>query len=199
MEIIRKQIEEEDRLKDEALRKEEERKKKQKAIAMSALNATSAILGSIADIYENNGEEDAKAQAKAKNLRIAGATMDMLSGIVSAISQAMSLGPIAGPIMGAINAAIVTTAGIANISKIRNTDTSGNSAPSSTPDIGARVSAPAIIQQIPVTRTLTGASEEERLNTIAQNTSKDQRVVLVYSDVEAAGKRVEVQQEETSF
>lgn len=175
---------------------EEEKKRTKKAILMETLNATSSILGSIADIYEANGEADAKAQQKAKNLRIAGATIDMLSGIVTAISSAMQLGPIAGPIVGALNAATVTAAGIANIAKMKSTDTSGNSAPVG---VGASVYAPAVIQQVPVTRSLTGASEEERLNQIAQNTGKDQRVYLVYSDVEAAGNRVAVQNAETSF
>jgi len=187
------------KMRDQELKDEEARKKKSIALAQTGVQAVGNVLGSLADIYESNGEQDVKAQAKAKNLRIAGATMDMLSGIVSAISQAMTLGPIAGPIMGAINAGVVSTAGTMNIQKIRNTDTSGNSVPSTTPDIGAMVSAPAIIQQIPITRTLTGASEEERLNQIATNTSKDQRVILVYSDVEAAARRVEVQQDESSF
>lgn len=170
-----------------------------KAILWESMRATSAILGSIADLYEANGKADEKAQKKAKGLRIAGATIDMLGGVVTAISSAMQLGPIAGPIVGAINAAVVTAAGVANIAKIKNTDVSGNSEPSVSPDMGARVSAPAVIQQVPVTRSLTGASEEDRLNQIANNTGKDQRVVLVYSDVEAAGRRVEVQQSETSF
>lgn len=170
-----------------------------KAILWESVRATSAILGSIADLYEANGKADEKAQKKAKGLRIAGATIDMLGGVVTAISSAMQLGPIAGPIVGAINAAVVTAAGVANIAKIRNTDVSGNSEPSVSPDMGVRVSAPAVIQQVPVTRSLTGASEEDRLNQIADNTGKDQRVVLVYSDVEAAGRRVEVQQSETSF
>lgn len=175
---------------------EEEKKRTKKAILMETLNATSSILGSIADLYEANGKADAKAQEKAKNLRIAGATIDMLGGIVTAISSAMQLGPIAGPIVGALNAATVTAAGIANIAKMKSTDTSGSSAPVG---VGASVYAPAVIQQVPVTRSLTGASEEERLNQIAQNTGKDQRVYLVYSDVEAAGNRVAVQNAETSF
>lgn len=185
-------------LREQDIADQKQKREQSLAIAQASLSGMSSILGSIADIYENNGKEDAKAQAKAKNLRIAGATMDMLSGIVAAVSQAMTLGPIVGPIMGALNSAIVTAAGIANIQKIRNTDTSGNSAPSAVPT-NTLVSAPAIIQQIPVTRSLTGASEEERLNQIATNTGKDQRVVLVYSDVEAAGRRVQVQQDETSF
>ena len=199
MEIIRNQIKEEQRLKDEAQQKEEERAERKKQITMQSVQAVSSILSSLADIYESNGEADAKAQQKAKNLRIASATIDMLQGAVTAYATAQSLGVPAGPIVGAINAAAVIAAGTANIAKMKKTDTSGNSVSSSAPSIGASVSAPAIIQQVPVTRSLTGASEEERLNQIAENTAKDQRVVLVYSDVEAAGCRVQVQTAETSF
>lgn len=199
MEIIRNQIKEEQRLKDEAQQKEEERAERKKQITMQSVQAVSSILSSLADIYESNGEADAKAQQKAKNLRIASATIDMLQGAVTAYATAQSLGVPAGPIVGAINAAAVIAAGTANIAKMKKTDTSGNSVSSSAPSIGASVSAPAIIQQVPVTRSLTGASEEERLNQIAENTAKDQRVVLVYSDVEAAGRRVQVQTAETSF
>lgn len=193
---------EQERLKDEQVQKDKARAQARKALLMDSLQATSSILGSIADLYENSGEADAKAQTKAKNLRIAGATIDMLGGVVSAWASAMSPTNSALTIwgqlaMGALSSATIISAGVANIAKIKNTDTSGNSAPA-TP-IGASVSAPAIIQQIPITRTLTGASEEERLNQIATNTGKDQRVVLVYSDVEAAGRRVQVQQDESSF
>lgn len=193
---------EQERLKDEQVQKDKARAQARKALLMDSLQATSSILGSIADLYENSGEADAKAQTKAKNLRIAGATIDMLGGVVSAWASAMSPTNSALTIwgqlaMGALSSATIISAGVANIAKIKNTDTSGNSAPAS--PIGASVSAPAIIQQIPITRTLTGASEEERLNQIATNTGKDQRVVLVYSDVEAAGRRVQVQQDESSF
>ena len=51
------------------------------------------------------------------------------------------------------------------------------------------------MQEVETVRSLTGASEEERLNQMAS----DQRVYLVYSDVEQAGRRVQVQQSETSF
>lgn len=186
--------------KDEQLKKDKEREEKRKNIVMASVAAVGNTLSALADIYESNGEQDAEAQKKAKNLRIAGATIDMLQGAVMAYSGAQSLGPIAGPIIGAINAAAVIAAGSANIAKIKSTDVSGNSSnTSATPNVGAIVSAPAVIQQVPVTRSLTGASEEERLNQIAQNTASTQRVVLVYSDVEAAAQHVEVQQTETSF
>lgn len=180
---------------------EEEKKRTKKAILMETLNATSSILGSIAELYESSGKADAKAQTKAKNLRIAGATIDMLGGIVSAWASAFSptnsgltsFGQIA---MATLTSSTILATGLANIAKIKSTDTSGSSAPVG---VGASVYAPAVIQQVPVTRSLTGASEEERLNQIAQNTGKDQRVYLVYSDVEAAGNRVAVQNAETSF
>ena len=46
-----------------------------------------------------------------------------------------------------------------------------------------------------MTRSLTSQTEEDRLDKMAS----DQRVVLVYSDVEKADKYVEVVNEETAF
>ena len=195
MEIIRNQIKERREAEEKELAEKKEREEKRKQIMTSSAQAVSGILSTLADLYESSGEADAKVQQRAKNLRIASATIDMLQGAVTAYASAQSLGVPAGPIVGAINAAAVIATGTANIAKMKATDTSG----SSTPNIGTTVSAPAIIQQVPVTRSLTGASEEDRLNQIAENTAKDQRVVLVYSDVEVAGRRVQVQNNETSF
>ena len=106
--------------------------------------------------------------------------------------------PYVGPALGAAAAAAAITAGMANVKQIIATDASGKSTPSisgATPSVPAVVNAPAVVQEVPVVRTLTSASEEERLNKIASN----QRVYLVYSDVEEAGKHVEVQQTESSF
>lgn len=198
LKMLEEQRKDRERIAEEELKAEQARAQKRKDIVMASVQAVSGVLSALADIYESNGEADEKAQKKAKGIRIAAAVIDMLQGAVTAYASAQQLGPIAGPIIGGINAAAVIATGSANIAKMKSTDTSGKSTPN-TSGIGATVSAPAVIQQIPVTRSLTGASEDERLNQIAQNTARDQRVVLVYSDVEAAGRRVEVQNAETSF
>ena len=164
------------------------------SVALASASAMSGILGSIADMYEQEGEENEKATKKAKNLRIAGATMDMLGGIVSAWTSALNPANAGLTIWGQIAMATLTSAtilasGIANIGKIRNTDTSGNSSGSG---VSAVVSPPTIAQQVPVTRTLTGVAEEERLN-------QAQRVYVVYDDIAQAGRKVEVTDTEATF
>lgn len=168
----------------------------QVALAQNVASGVSSLLGSIADIYESDTQASEKELKKARNLRIAGATIDMLSGVVTAIATAMQLGPIAGPIMGAINSAAVIAAGVANIQKIKSQSTSASSSSSSTPSTSSpQVSAPSIDTNIPVTRTLTSASEEERLN----RASEPQQVYILDSDLQAAETNRKVQIAETSF
>ena len=190
---------------DEDFKRQQDQVKESEALAKQrvdimkqAAGATSSILTSIADAYEaaTNGNEKATKQAKV--LRIAAATIDMLSGAVTAFSTAQSLGPIAGPIVGAANAAAVIAAGMANIAKIRSTQVSKNAGASASTDasVPAAVSAPAQDYTPPEQlRTVTSASEEQRLNRMADS----QRVYIVQSDIEAAGRVAKVQADESTF
>ena len=155
----------------------------------------SSILGSIADAMEDNTEMTEEEAKKAKNLRVASATIDMLQGAVTAYAGAQSLGVPMGPIIGAINAAAVIAAGIANIAKIKATQVSANSSSSQTPTIPAQVNAPTVSPQVQQVRTLTSASEEDRLNRMAD----DHRVYILSSDLEADRDQRRVQVEETTF
>lgn len=158
-------------------------------------SGVSSILGSIADAMEENTEMTEEEAKKAKNLRIASATIDMLQGAVTAYSSAQSLGVPMGPIIGAINAAAVIAAGIANIAKIKATQVSANSSSSQTPIVPAQVNAPTVSPQVQQVRTLTSASEEDRLNRMAD----DHRVYILSSDLEAERDQHRVQVEETTF
>ena len=148
---------------------------------------TSGLLNGIADMLEEEGKS-------AKNLRIAAATIDMISGAVTAFSTAQQLGPIAGPIVGAINAAAVVASGLANIAKIRATNVSKDAAPTSTAPT-ATVSAPALETAVPATTVINGARTETALNRAAQPS----RVYVVQSDIEAAAQDTRVQVAEASF
>ena len=163
---------------------------------VGAAGAVSGILGSIADMYESNTEMTEAEAKKAKNLRIASATIDMLQGAVTAYAGAQSLGVPMGPIVGAINAAAVVAAGIANIAKIRaidvNKDSSGGSA---TATIPAAVSAPSVVPEFQETRTITSASEEDRLNQMAS----EHRVYILSSDLEADREQTRARVAETTF
>lgn len=158
-------------------------------------SGVSSILGSIADAMEENTEMTEEEAKKAKNLRVASATIDMLQGAVTAYSSAQSLGVPMGPIIGAINAAAVIAAGIANIAKIKATQVSANSSSSQTPTVPAQVNAPTVSPQVQQVRTLTSASEEDRLNRMAD----DHRVYILSSDLEADRDQHRVQVEETTF
>lgn len=173
---------------------EKARWKNRVEITTTSMAAISSIFGSLADIYENNTDASEEELRKSKNLRIAGATIDMLSGVVAAISTAMELGPILGPIMGGVNSAAVIAAGVANISKIKQQSTSANSASASVaPTLS--VSAPIIPTSIPEVRSITSATEEDRLNRMASN----RRVVLVTSDLELKQEDERVRVAEASF
>lgn len=178
---------------------EQDREKQRLAVKQAGLTATKGIMDSLASILEAQGSEDEKAVKASKALRIASATMDMLQGAVTAFSTAQSLGPIAGPIVGAANAAAVVAAGMANIAKIRATNANksgGASAPQVETPATATVSAPSYTytpqEQL---RTVTSASEEDRLNRMAA----DQRVYIVQSDIEAAGRASKVRVAESTF
>ena len=158
-------------------------------------SGVSSILGSIADAMEENTEMTEEEAKKAKNLRVASATIDMLQGAVTAYSSAQSLGVPMGPIIGAINAAAVIATGIANIAKIKATQVSANSSSSQTPTVPAQVNAPTVSPQVQQVRTLTSASEEDRLNRMAD----DHRVYILSSDLEAERDQHRVQVEETTF
>lgn len=157
------------------------------AMNFYASNASS-ILNSVADILEDEGKS-------AKNLRIAAATIDMISGAVTAFSTAQQLGPIAGPIVGAVNAAAVVAAGLANIAKIRATNVSKDSAPTTSAPTQAAVSAPALETAVPTTTVINGARTETALN----RASQPSRVYVVQSDIEAAAQDTRVQVAESSF
>ena len=162
---------------------------KQKLASMQAYaSGASGLLNGVADMLEEEGKS-------AKNLRIAAATIDMISGAVTAFSTAQQLGPIAGPIVGAINAAAVVASGLANIAKIRATNVSKDAAPTSSAPAQATVSAPALETAVPTTTVINGARTETALN----RASQPSRVYVVQSDIEAAAQDTRVQVAESSF
>ena len=158
-------------------------------------SGVSSILGSIADAMEENTEMTKEEAQKAKNLRIAGATIDMLSGAVTAYAGAQSLGVPMGPIVGAINAAAVIATGIANIAKIKSQQISTDSSSSQSATVPAQVTAPTIEPEVQNVRNITSASEEDRLNAMAG----DRQVYILSSDLEADRNAQRVQVQETTF
>lgn len=197
VEIETNAIKEKMRLRELDLKDAEENVKQQKATLQALASATSAILGSIADIYEADSEESERQANKIKALRIASATIDTISGAIGAYMQSVAtIPPPAGAIVGAVQAAAVTAAGLAQIAQIRNTQVKASETGTvSETAIPAIQSAPSTSTDIPQVRSVTSASEEDRLNRMAQ----DQRVYILSSDIEASQNQRRTQVSESSF
>lgn len=186
----------------EQIQAEKEAEEEEKKIAQarvdtlfSVASATSDILGSIADMYEADEESAEKNAEKVKALRIAAATIDTISGAVGAFMQASAtLPPPYGQIVGAITAASVTASGIAQIAQMKSKSVKGGSSSSVSP-ISATANAPKVDNEMMNVRSLTTASEEERLNQMASS----QKVYILSSDIEASQNQRKVQVAESSF
>lgn len=180
-----------ERVAEEERKAEEEKKKRAKLTQETALNIATSTLNSLSSII---GEETAVGKAAA----VAAATIDTYKAANSAYASLASV-PFVGPALGAAAAAAAVIAGVANVKKILSTKEDGSNATSVavTPSITTPtvVTPPAVIEQVPLTRTLTSASEEERLNQMAS----PQRVYVVYDDIAQAGHNVQVQQAESTF
>lgn len=195
VEIETNALREKKRLREQDAKDAKEKAKQQMEVMQSVASATSGILGSIADMYESDEKNSEKNANKIKGLRIASATIDTISGAIGAFMQAVqTIPPPMGAIIGGIQAAAVTAAGIAQIAKIKSTKVSG-SASNSAPTAPAVTSAPIRTMDIQQVRSVTSASEEDRLNQMAS----DQRVVLVMSDLEVKQNQSRVQVAEASF
>lgn len=155
--------------------------------------ALSGVLGSLADIYEADADADEQAAQKAKGLRVASAIVSTISGAVSAYMntiESIKIPQIAIP-LAAVNAAVVLAAGMAQVKKIQATKVGKGDNTSAQ----AVVAAPSAYAAMPQVRTITGASEEERLNQMASN----QRVYILASDLQAERASTRVRIAETSF
>ena len=194
-------------------------KEVQKAQAQDLINTYNQVSQSIGELMNNvaeiwqdsikqrvkNGkiteEQGKKEFENSKKLQIATAIINGLAGVATAVSTAMSLGPIAGPIMAAANSALVISTTAAQIAKIKSTtfDGGGSSIDS---DISSAAATPttAAVEYTPKYSTnVTGDSETVNLANAVSERQKDQRVYVVESDINEAGKRVEIREAESTF
>lgn len=154
----------------------------EKAKKELTINATAEMFGNVASLFEEN-------TAAYKAFAIAEATIATYSSAVKSFEQ------LGGWPFGLIGIASSIAAGLAQVKNIISVDTSGKSMSMPSQSAPAIVSAPAVVQEVPITRTMLDAGQEDRIN----SKFKDQRVYVVFSDIENAGKRVNVQREESSF
>ena len=195
--ILDREAEEERRAAEARAREEEQRIKAEqaawerlhKAKIATVKNAFTTMLS----LYEAFGGETAKQSEGYKAIASAQAVVQALLSANEAYASMASI-PYVGPALGAVAAAAALAQGMAQVRAINATNMKGST---STPSVNtttptASVSAPAVIQQVESTRTLTGVEEEQRMNNA-------QRVYLVYDDVQQAGKKVSVEQSESTF
>ena len=184
---------------EEIWRKQEEDAEKARQYAQERKDAmfalagtTSSVLGSIAGMYEADEEMSERNAEKVKALRIAEATINTISGAIGVFMGITKDTGGWGIVAAAAEAAAVMAAGMAQINQIRKTKVS-SSGTSSAPS--AVVSAPTVETNVPSVRSVTSATEEERLNQMA----KDQRVYILSSDIEASLDDNKTRVEESSF
>ena len=188
-------LDEFDKAEEERLENEKRRQEARKALLFQYADTVSSVLGAIADMYESDDEESEKNAKKVKALRTASAVIDTISGAIAAYMngvKAIAVPPGAGIALGIAQAATVLAAGMANIKKIQATKVGNGGGDASVP---ALASAPAYAPAIAQFHAVTNRSETDRLNRMAA----DNRVYLVYSDLQVADTRQRVRVKETEF
>lgn len=173
-----------------------ERVRQKKALMEGAASATSAILGSIADMYEANGDVSVEQAERIKAMRIASATIDTISGAIAAYTGTIEVvkGP-AGVILGAVQAAVVTAAGLAQIAQIRNTSVTGGGGGGAS-GVSVAQAAPSTALNLEQVKSATAGGGMERLNGRKQQPS---RVYILASDLQAERNDARARVAETSF
>lgn len=163
----------------------ENSKKQEKLLADYKINIASNVMGAMVQLL---GEESEAGKAFA----VAQATIDTYQAANSAY-KAMAGIPIVGPALGATAAATAVIAGIANVKKILTVDkdnpnvsTNGTMA-MATPNVNIGDSLP-----VQYSRQLLSDTETENLN-------KEQKVVVVESDITRTQRKVSVAEKNSSF
>ena len=164
----------------------------------SVANGIANIMSTVASAWEDSiqrqveageisEEEGEKQFENVKALQIATATIQTITGAITAFMSAQQLGFPWGTIIGAIQAAAVTAAGIAEIAKIKSTTLGGG---------GSGVSAGGTSFQLPAveryqpeyTQNLTGVNDTADLSNSVREAieSADIRAIVVESDITSA-------------
>ena len=184
----------------EAIAIETENNKKRERLAVEAYKNRMQLANQTAALLQTSAQLVGESTVAGKAAAIAATTINTWASAEEAYRAAFNPGGVWSPALGAVYMANALATGFMNLKNIMAVNISsgsGSGVSSAAPTVStpAVVTPPAVVQEVTTVRSLTGASEEERLNQMAS----DQRVYLVYSDVEQAGKRVQVQQSETSF
>lgn len=168
-------------------------------VSLDMADAVADIFGSIADTMDENNKEQFEA---AKAFNIASATINTITGAISAYMGAVGntginsipmVGPAIAMALGITNAAAVTAAGIANIVKLSqqqyNSKGSGSNANTSFNASSSAINA--INAPVQYTQDVQGASLEDTIST--------QRVYVSETDIQNVGNKVSVQETENRY
>lgn len=176
------------------------RKKKQIADDKKRAQISQQSTALISQALQAGAEAAGENTKIGKGLAIANATLSTWQAAQQAYLAGFGQTPtIASPALAAAYMATAIGIGLANVANIARTpvDGKGATAPSA-PNIPARISAPAVIQSVPVTRSVTEQKQETLLNEISGKLT-DMRVYVVESDIRDAGKKADVRESESSF
>lgn len=171
-----------------ALEEEKRIKRERLATFMGYTSTLSDLSGAIADIYEADADADEAAAKKAKAFKIASSILSTLNGAVAAFTSTWSAAELplsVKAVLAPVNAAAVLAAGYAQVKQMNSVKVGNDSS-------SAAVPAPAFSPYVAQVRNVTGQREEERLY-------QNQRVFLVYSDLEIANTAQRVKVRETEF
>lgn len=176
---------------------EERRLKEQRLnLFLTYADGVANLASSIAAIYDVESDASEDAAQKSKAFKIAAAIISSIGGAVSAFTSTWSseLPLTAKAILAPINAASALAAGYAQVRQMQAVRVGNKSGSSVT--MPSVVAAPAAaVSGMTNVRTITGASEEERLNRMASDT----RVYVVESDITQAQNAQRVRVAEASF
>ena len=167
----------------------EEEEEKQMQIRQAKLKAYEAIGNGIGDVLGSISDMMAEGTEEQKGLAIASTTIQMLTGIATALSGAFTTKT--GPwdiALAAVQAASIAAAGIASITKISQVKSDGSGASTSVPSVnmGAVVaSAPEFVQSVD------GAMTETAIT--------DQKVYVTEHDITETQKKVQVAQNRATY
>ena len=163
------------------------------------MKATAAVMGNVASAYqayiqqrvEGGKISEDQAEQEFKSVKAIQYAQTMINTLAGMMSVWAGEGTNA---MKAVLSASVLTQGLAAAMQISNT-TLGSTAQASQAVTSAAVAAPVIINALPQVQAVTSASQEAVLNERAA----DQRVYVVYSDIERAGRKTRVTEGESRF
>lgn len=155
------------------------------------VNATSNFITGILDSVANEQDQsNREGFEKAKKLQIASATIQMFTGIATALSGAFTTKTgVWDLILAGIQAASIAASGIMNINKIKNTKFDGGGSASANVSSGAVNSM--VIPPVQYTQAVQGASTEGAI--------KDTKVYVTETDIKDTMNKVDVQESENTY